>query len=107
MVYLETIRKNPKNQDWVAISYDVAILNKNFIREFQNYINWGVISWHKTLSEEFIREFQDKVNWYYISCYQRLSKEFVIEFSDKINFTFLMKNNNISDEIKDLCKMFV
>ena len=39
---------------------------------------------HKKLSEEFIKEFQDKVDWHKISEYQKLSEEFIKEFKDKI-----------------------
>ena len=30
-------------------------------------VNWITISFYYTLSENFIREFQDKVDWFYIS----------------------------------------
>lgn len=26
-------------------------------------VNWHFISWHSNLSENFIREFQDKIDW--------------------------------------------
>ena len=30
-----------------------------------------------------------------------------IEFTDKINFYGIMNNENISDEIKEFCRMFI
>ena len=42
-------------------------LSEEYIREFQDKVNWHMISCYQTLSEELIREFQDKVDWYYIS----------------------------------------
>ena len=61
------------------------------------------------LSEDFIREFQNDKDliWWRISKFQRLSKEFIIEFSDKIDFECLLDNKNVSDEIKEFCRMFI
>ena len=80
---IEAIRKDPKNQDWHRIS------------------------WKMKLSEDFIREFQDKVFWNAISNYQKLSEHFIIEYQDKINSNCLSGNDNISDEIKEFCKIFL
>ena len=56
-------------------------LSEDFIREFQDKINWKTISATQKLSEEFIIEFKDKVDWEYISKYQKLSKEFKKELN--------------------------
>ena len=64
--------------------YSKAALSEDFIREFQDKVNWEYISLYQKLSEEFIREFQDKVNWEYISCFQKLSEDFIREFQDKV-----------------------
>ena len=34
--------------------------------------------------EDFIREFQDKVNWVYVSQYQKLSEKFKKEFKKEL-----------------------
>ncbi len=39
--------------------------------EEANKVDWSCISRRQQLSEEFIREFNDKVNWYAISRYHR------------------------------------
>jgi hypothetical protein len=39
------------------------------------------------LSEQFIREFQDKVNWKKISMRQQLSEKFLAEFKDQLNWS--------------------
>jgi hypothetical protein len=35
----------------------------NFIHEFEDQLDWDIISKQKMLSEDFIREFKDRVNW--------------------------------------------
>ena len=79
------------------------ILSEDFIREFQDKVNWKLISQYQTLSENFIREFKDKVDWDSISRYQRLSEEFIEEFKNKIYWNKLFKYNekvNLSKEFK-------
>jgi hypothetical protein len=73
-------------------------LSEDFIREFQDKVNWWGISIHQKLSEDFIREFQDKVDWLCISIYQKLSEEFIIEFKDKVNWYNLSTNQKLSEE---------
>ena len=41
--------------------------------------NFSLISTHQTLSEDFIREFQDKVDWFWITRIQKLSEDFIKE----------------------------
>ena len=102
---IEEIRKDPDNQNWEDFNFYKK--SEDFIREFENKVDWFCISCEETLSEEFIREFQDKVYWSRISYFQKLSKEFIVEFQNKIVFKNLLKNENISDEIKELCKTFL
>ena len=77
------------------------------IREDPNNQDWFILSHKRILSEDFIREFQDKVFWNVISHYQKLSEHFIIEYQDKINSNCLSGNDNISDEIKEFCKIFL
>ena len=59
-------------------------LSENFIRKFQDRVNWMYISTYQKLSEDFIREFQDNVHWLTISKNQKLSECFIREFQDKV-----------------------
>ena len=83
-------------------------LSENFIREFQDKVDWKMVSSYQTLSENFIREFQDIVDWSKISHFQHLSKKFITEFQDKVDWRFLRFNEEIDFdplELKDkLCK---
>jgi len=51
-----------------------------------------------SLSEDFIREFQDKLDWIYISAYQKLSKDFILEFKNKVNWNYIEEYQNITEE---------
>ena len=53
------IEKHRNN--WYFIS--MKPLSEEFIREFEEKVDWVTISKHQTLSEEFIREFEEKHDW--------------------------------------------
>jgi hypothetical protein len=74
---------NFDNRIWNHIS-EHQVLSEEFIRKYQNKVNWIIISAYQKLSEDFIREFQRKVFWPFIFKYQNLSEDFIKEFQDKI-----------------------
>ena len=92
---VEEIRKNPNNQNWISLSYRICSYN---IDKLPEDIKKEYMS--------FIREFQDKLDWHLISSI-KLSKEFIAEFINKINLPALQRNNHISDEVKEFCKIFI
>ncbi len=61
-------------------------LSENFIREFQDKVNWYNISIIKNYQKISSIEFKDKVNWNDISKYQKLSENFIREFQNKVNW---------------------
>ena len=78
----------PENEitpkEWSSISK--SRLTEDFIREFQNQVDWVYISSYQRLSEDFIREFEHKVDWVRISIHQILSDEFILEFRDSMDW---------------------
>ena len=76
------------------------------MEKFEDRLTWNAFS-HQKLSENFIRKYKDKVYWCIISEKQNLSKDFIVEFSDKIDLEKLVLNKNISDEVKEFCRMFI
>lgn len=72
-------------------------LPEDFIREFQDKVNWENISDYQKLSESFIREFQDKVNWYFISSSQKLSEGFIKEFQNKVYWRIISIYQKLSE----------
>ena len=72
-------------------------LSEDFIREFEDNVDWGCISANQKLSENFIREFQDKVNWNWISKYQKLSESFIRKFKDYVDWGSISKHQKLSE----------
>jgi hypothetical protein len=60
-----------------------------------NFTSFVAISYEYNLSEEFIRQYQDKLDWGWVCLKQKLSEEFIIEFKDKIRCYFLVENKHI------------
>ena len=89
-----------KKKRYFSIDIDAFRSNPN------SYI-YDNILYTDQLSEDVLREFHCYFNWTWISRTQKLSKEFIVEFYDKIDFESLIKNENISDEIKQFCKIFI
>jgi hypothetical protein len=65
--------------------------------------NYGTSVWQeisqKPLTEDFIRDFQDKVDWEKIACYQNLSERFLTDFKTnpiKIIFKWTKSIKNMS-----------
>ena len=72
---------------------------EGLLREFNFKLDW----WHicvygLPLSPDFIREFEDKLDWNILS--RRISNEKIIEeFKDKVNWTDLYLGNKLSEEL--------
>jgi len=102
--YINDIRKDPNSINWDFLSY-FYILSEYFIIEFQDKVCWYYISLNQKLSEEFIIKFKDKIIWNMISEYQKLSDNFIRENISKLNKKNLLKNKNISEEIKQIIRL--
>ena len=63
-------------------------------------IDWNVIS-RKPLSENFIREFQNKIDWCYITAYQKLSEDFIREFRYLVYWSEILKSQTLSENFKE------
>ena len=81
----EFIKMFQDKLNWSALSA-CQTLSEDLIREFQDKVEWEWISKEQKLSEDFIREFKEKVDWYYISISQTLSEDFIREFQDKVDW---------------------
>ena len=70
-------------------------------------INFFLLSFNNNIKEEVLRHFKDQMKWLYFSKNYPFTKELIIEFVDYINFDYLLRNENISQEVKDYCRMFI
>jgi hypothetical protein len=105
MITIEEIRKDPENQDWFHIIWH-NILSEDFIKEFQSYLDFGIVNQRQSLSEEilsylfdnnccvrsaaryqrlsekFIKKYHTHLMWQHIVVYQKLSEDFLREYQD-------------------------
>ena len=84
--------------DWKF--YTDNILSEDFIREFQDKVDWLYICKFQKLSEDFIREFKDKVWWRNIFINQTLSEDFIMEFKDEVD-AWALEFQQLSEDFKN------
>ena len=72
---------------WRPISQ--LMLSDDFIRKFQDKVDWDFISGSVPLTEFFIDEFQHKINWDLVSKSQNLSEDFIRQYQDKLDWKWL------------------
>ena len=78
MKQIDNIKKKIKLEEYYNPEFDWRdwgfysnnILSEDFIREFNDKVDWSAICRYQKLSEGFIREFKDKVHWGVVSIYQ-------------------------------------
>lgn len=85
-------------QNILDLAIREQVLSEDFIRRYQDKLNWRVISECQTLSEDFIREFKDKVRWDSISWRQILSEDFIKEFIDKLDPYLVCRDQKLSED---------
>ncbi len=104
--FLDKFKEKLTINDWGLIS-DKIKLSEDFIREFQDKLDWICVSYYQELSEEFIREFKNKVYWNNISYNQKLSEEFIKEFKDDVNWNIIYLNQELSFEFMEKFKQLL
>ena len=87
--------------------YNQEILSLEFIREFQNFLEWGGIT--KNLKRyglnniEFIREFQNKIHFpellYKLKSFNLLNLEILLEFGQRFTWYNIVRNEDVLDII--------
>ena len=106
------IRSFREDLVWDSVSkytiFGIDTKSDSFVYEFQNYVDWVVVSKYQRLSESFIREFQDEVSWINISRYQRLSENFIREFKDYVDWRFISEHSSLySQEFLEEFEIFL
>ena len=84
-------------------------LNMNLYLYFKDYPNYMDIFNKNITIDEYnkISLYPKDQDWHIISLYKDLSKEFIAEFFNYLSFEHIMMNDNISNDIKDYCRMFM
>lgn len=82
--------------DWDTLGWSQDF-SEDFLLEFQDKFGWNRISGNQILSEDFIRKYQDKVDWFDIGWHQKLSEQFIEEFQDKLGWRNISSYQKISE----------
>jgi hypothetical protein len=79
-----------RSEDWLhGISEQNHLLTEDFVREFQDQLNWLTITSCAKLSEAFIVEFAQKISGRWVAVCQNVSEDFIRQYQDKIEFETL------------------
>lgn len=100
----EYIEEHMGQLNWLLLSVNPNFLTFSyvFIRKYENFWDWRVISLIQPVNIEFISEFADKFDWKLISKYQPLTKEIVIAFQNRVYWSEIIMNNRIKNSTKAL-----
>jgi hypothetical protein len=75
------IQKYIKKINWTNITFD----DLNRYSLYKDYVDWEMLSYHKTLTEDFIIKHEKELSWESISGHQKLSSEFIKKYKHKLN----------------------
>ena len=97
----EFIRTYNDKVNWEIIC-EKHILSEDFMREQHDYIIYkgGESIWYnQEISIQFIIDYEDKVDWYWLSVTSNLALEVIREFADRLNWNGISRsNNNLTDD---------
>lgn len=79
-------------EEWKKVSgFQYEQISEEFIREWNDKLNWMLLSFHYTFSYEFLREFKDKLDWRPICSHYKINNDFLREFFNYINWHFVAR----------------
>ena len=84
---------------WSELSLVIKINRLDFIRKFQDQLNWKIISSYHVLSEEFMAEFSHKLDWVQISFFQSLSLKSIKRFRNYLNLAMIIRYQGFSSAV--------
>lgn len=93
----EFIKKFNDDIDWDYIS-QYQTLSYQFIEKYKNKVNWNNISEFQILTEDFIEKYKRKVNWICISEHQKLSEEFIEKHNRSVAWFHISKYQKLSEK---------
>ena len=99
LIYLKKENILPKNKqiDWSTLDWNYLTTNNKrnmkFLREFQDYVNWDIISnnfvFTGDLTYNFFEDFKDKLDWHTISKWNYIAEDFIDMFHKKLDWNVL------------------
>lgn len=94
------IRDFQDKVSWYKVFLELD-LSEDFIREFQDKACWDVLcsrARKNQFADEFISEFENKLNWRLISIHHKLTEGFMEKYKDKLDWSSIVKNQKLSEE---------
>lgn len=97
---MEFVREYQNSINWYALSKNEYFkCDVNFIREFRDKIYWKEFTrYSSSMNEEIARYFIDFIDWSSISYKKYLSDQFIADYADKIKWGILLKYRRVDDE---------
>lgn len=94
----EFIRMFQDSLNWWNLSSNTFLpVTEDFIDEFKDKIKWKLLS-RQPLQEPFIEKYKDYVDWGAISFKKYLSDQFIEKYANRINWDVLCKYRQVSEE---------
>jgi hypothetical protein len=75
------------------LDYSTFHLSYEFIDEFQDKMNWDLISKYQKMDVSFIEKYQDKINWIELSYTRHLKLSILYKFAPKLRWNLLVQPN--------------
>lgn len=101
LVFFHVISNYISKFNYIDIYCKYIKINKIFIEQNKNVINWDELSLFGELSEELIEKYNDKINWFLISTQHNLSENFIKKNIDKLNLYNILSNQKLSENFLD------
>lgn len=79
---VNAIRENPDDQNWDEICEQELTIE--FMKEFNQYLNWTKVCIHQNLTTAFIDEFNEKINWLEACRHQNLSTSIMKKYKEQM-----------------------
>lgn len=114
---LKQINQSPKEQPWqiseAQLIMDILTgdanwemiskkdLNIEFVKEYQDYLRWDIISLKKDLPKVYFNLFLHKLSWGHICNSQKLTPAFIRKYKDYLHWNIVAINGEITSEIFD------
>jgi hypothetical protein len=89
----KTNKKDFENLDWKSISA-FRNLNEQFMSDFSDCLDWGVVCTHQKMTEGFLRYYSHLINYKAIGITQinQMSVDFIYEHKTKLNMKCIKEN---------------
>lgn len=100
---MEFVREFQDAINWYVLSKNEYFKpSEDFVDEFKDRINWNNFTrYSKSMNESFAIKFKDYIDWGVLSFQKYLSNDFIRKHADRINWKILWKYRKVDEEFLD------